>query len=155
MNKILLAITGACIVIAVFSPIAVFALFNDATKLEILAMQQENENLEEEIRSLENAPYSTKPYLVTKLGWYLHDSSDQIAESKRTFTIYGYVFNVGATNATNCKLIINFCDNITSLQTSELDLGDIAFWTYRSISRVIDCRLADSVTRIKITPKWS
>ncbi len=155
MNKTLLAITAACIVIAVFSPIAVFALFNDAAKLEISAIQQENENLEEEIRSLENAPYSMKPYLVTKLGWYLHNSSDPIDESKRTFTIYGYVFKVGATNATNCKLVINFCDNLTSLQTSELDLGEIAYWTYHYISRVVDCRFADSVTRIEITPKWS
>lgn len=118
-------------------------------------MQQENENLREEINNLKNVPYSMKPYLVTKLGWYLHDSSDPITESKRTFTIFGYVSNVGATNASNCKLTIKFYDNTTLLQTSRLDMGIIPYWSYHSINRIINCNVADSVTRIEITPEWS
>ncbi len=154
-NKIILTVTCICIVFAVLSPIASFTYFNNMNKLQVSIIQQENDNLREENNNLESAPYSMKPYLVTKLGWYLHNSSDPITESKRTFTIYGYLSNVGATNATNCKLLINFYDNITLLQTSQLDIGAIPYWSYHSINTVIDCNIADSVTRIEIKPEWS
>ncbi len=155
INQTILTVTCICIVIAVLSPIASFTYFNNMNRLQVSIIQQENDILREENSNLNSAPYSMKPYLVTNLGWYLHNSSDPITESKRTFTIYGYLSIVGATNATNCKLLINFYDSRTLLQTSQLDIGVIPYWSYHSIHTVMDCIIADSVTRIEIKPEWS
>ena len=126
MNKKFLAIASACIVIAILSPLASYVYFYsrfnatfESYKLQIWDVWQENKKLEE-LKKIEQNPYLIKPYLVTTLGWYLHDSSDPFSSSRNTLTIYGRVLNVGATAAVNCRLIVNFYDNMTLLQTSEI-----------------------------------
>src|SRR5208283_1253214 len=56
-------------------------------------------------------PLSFQPYLVTDLGWYLHNSSDPVSNMTNKFTIYGAINNDGATDAQNCSLTIKFYDN--------------------------------------------
>ena len=45
MNKTAKAIVSVCIAIAILSPIASFAYFNNTDNLQILTVKQENENL--------------------------------------------------------------------------------------------------------------
>ena len=160
MNKTCLAIASGCAIIAVLSPIAVYAYFNiviESYKVQISRSMKENQELEEKIKEFMKPydPYLMEPYLVTTLGWYLHDSSDIFPESRNSLTIYGQVLNVGALNATNCKLVVNFYSNNTVVQESEIDLGTIRYWGYKYIREEIDCRLANSVTGIEVTRKWS
>jgi hypothetical protein len=165
MNKKFTVIVCVCIVIATLSPLSSYlylcSRFNatfESYKLQIWEVSQENEKLEEIKRFMdtyEKSPYLMKPYLVTNLGWYVHDSSDPVPSSRNTFTIYGEILNVGATTAVNCKLIVDFYHNVTLLQSSEVYVGDIGYWTSSYVRRVIDCDCADSVTRVEVTPKWS
>jgi hypothetical protein len=165
MKKKFTVIACVCIVIAILSPLASYVYFCsrfkttfESYKLQIWDVSQENEKLEEIKRFMETyekSPYLMKPYLVTKLGWYMHDSSDPVPSSRNTFTIYGEALNVGATTAVNCMLIVDFYDNVTLLQSSEVDLGDTRYWSTNFVRRVIDCDCADSITRVEVTPKWS
>lgn len=163
MNKKFLAIASACIVIAILSPLASYVYFYnrfnatfESFKLQIWNIWQENKKLEE-LKKIDQNPWLIKPYLVTTLGWYLHDSSDPVPSSRNTFTIYGTVLNVGATTAVNCRLTVKFYDNMTLLQTSEIamGMGKVGYWSDIYIRHVIRCDSADSVTRIEVTPKWS
>ncbi len=45
--------------------------------------------------------------------------------------------------------------SITLLQSSEINLGIIMQWPYESVRTDIRCSIADSVTNIEVTPKWS
>ena len=167
MKRTLLAIICICIVVAILSPIASRIYFssalNDASEsyeLQISDLQQENTRLWQEIEQLNERneglkdPYFKESFLVTELGWYLHGSTDLKEYSRNKFTIYGKVYNVGATNATNCKLIVNLYDNLTLLQQSEIDLGTINYWSHEYVRKDIDCEIADSVTRIEVERTW-
>jgi len=175
MNKTFLAIAGACMLIAILSPIVVYVYFNnivdsykvqiegykseiESYKLQILNSMQENEVLRE--RTIEYMkpydPYLKEPYLVTELGWYLHDSLDLFPESRNKLTIYGKVTNIGAKTANNCTLIVNFYINSTVIQTSEIKIGAIRYWSFSNINKnIIDCPLADSVTKIEVERTWA
>ena len=168
MNKTLLEITCVCIVVAILSPIASRIYFSGALydvsesyELQISDLQQENARLWQEIDQLKEGnegikdPYFKESFLVTELGWYLHGSTDPREYSRNKFTIYGKVYNVGATNATNCKLIVNLSDNLTLLQQSEIDLGRINYWSYEYVRKDIDCEIADFVTRIEVERTWT
>jgi hypothetical protein len=85
----------------------------------------------------------------------LHDSSDPVNASRNKFTIYGSILNVGATTATNCKLKVNFYDNMSLLQSSEISILNIGPWSDRDVNTVIDCDCANSVTRIEVERFWS
>ncbi len=163
MNKKFIAIATICVTIAVLSLLASYVYFYsrfnatfESYKLQIWDVWQENKKLEE-LKKIEQNPYLIKPYLVTTLGWYLHDSSDPVSSSRNTLTIYGKVLNVGATTAVNCRLIVNFYDNMTLLQTSETDMGTgkVGYWSDIYVREIIRCDSADFVTRIEVTPKWS
>jgi hypothetical protein len=172
MNKELIFVLGICVMISILSPLVSYAYFEgrlnstfESYNLNISNAEQENEKLKQEIINLtqveenlmqnEDNAYLTKPYLVTNLGWYLHNSTDAISSSKNTFTIYGTVLNVGAANAEDCSLIIHFYSNRVLLQTSEVYIGEIKYWSTTSVSRTIQCSLADSVTGIEVTAEWS
>ena len=169
MNKALLAIAVVCIVAAILSPIISYFYFSErlnatseSYELQILSVQQESEKLRQENEQLKEEneklkdPYFKEAYLVTELGWYLHGSTDPVPHVRNKLVIYGTVYNVGATNAANCKLIVNFYDNMTLLQSSEIDIwSPINYWSSRYIYEVIDCKLADSVTRIEVERTWT
>ena len=149
MNKTCLAIASGCAIIAVLSPISVYAYFNsviESYKLQISRSMKENQELEEKIKEFMKPydPYLMEPYLATNLGCNLHDSMDIFPESRNSLTIYGQVLNLGAVNAANCKLIVNFCRNNTIIQESEIDLGTIRYWGYKYIREEIACHLAYS-----------
>ncbi len=155
-----------CVIISILAPIVSYVYFekmfsseNDRLTGLIEKLNQENMNLTQRLGDAENL---IKPYLVTNLGWYLHNSTDPVVDSRHNFTIYGTVTNVGLEPALDCKLIIHFYNKQTLLQTSEIDMGNIGTRNlsrdggYFYISRTnIHCDVADSVTRIEITPKWS
>ena len=153
MNKALLAITIVCLAIAIVSPIVSYIHFSDRLnaastyELQILDLQEENEKLRK--------PYLTEAYLVTVLGWKLHNSSDPVPKSRYRLTIYGTVFNVGAKNASNCMLIIDFYNNTHLLQSSEIAIGEISCWSDVRIRRDVLCWYADSVTRIEVERTWT
>jgi len=122
-------------------------------------LNQENINLTRRLGNTENL---IKPYLVTNLGWHLHNSTDPVVDSRYNFTIYGTIANVGLEPSLDCKLIIQFYNKQTLLQTSKINIGNIgtraAFNNsgYFYISRTdIHCVASDSATRIEIIPKWS
>jgi hypothetical protein len=97
-------------------------------------------------------PLSFQPYLVTDLGWYLHNSTDPVSNMANKFTIYGDIQNEGATDAQNCSLIIKFYNNETLLQTSNIPIGEIKGFdgcAYLNSTNV-PCSVADSVTRIEV-----
>jgi hypothetical protein len=165
MNKTLLALASVCIVIAILSPIVAYTYFTNAVelyKLQISKLQisiQEDEEFKEKIKEymkpLLYDPYLMEPYLVTDLGWYLHDSSDPINESRGKLTIYGQVLNIGAETAYNCKLVVKFYRGSMVVQTSEINIGTIRYWDFYYTRENIDCDLADSVTRIEVERFWS
>ena len=164
MNKTLLAIASVCVVIAILSPIAVYAYFSNVVesyKAQIEAgriQPQENEELREKIREYMKPydPYLNEPYLITKLGWYLHNSSDPVEESKNEFNIYGQITNIGAKTAYHCTLIVKFYSNNAVIQTSEIYIGIINYWSQRNIyDEVVGCQYADSVTRIEVERTWT
>jgi len=156
MNKKLAATAGLCIMIAVLSPVASCLHFNSVIEYYKDSLR-ENEELKEKIMEYmePNEPYLMEPYLVTRLGWYLHNSSDPVPVSRNKLTIYGQVRNIGAENASNCRLIVTFYSTNNVVQTSEIDLGTIRYWDSRYLRRNINCEMADSVTRIEVTRTWS
>lgn len=165
MKKSLIMVTSICVVISILSPLISYTYFEgklnsnlESYNLNVSMAEQENERLKQEIENLtqkvEN-PYLTMPFLVTNLGWYVHNSADVINTSRNKFTIYGTVLNVGATTAQNCSLIIHFYRNTTLLQTSEVYIGEIKPWSSSRVGQTIQCSMADSVTRIEVKPKWS
>ena len=97
----------------------------------------------------------TEPYLAMQLGWYIHPSSDPVASSRNSFNIYGTILNVGAEDAENCSLVISFYDNMTLLQTSTVQLGEIRPGCSMYLNNPqIGCSVADSVNRIEVAPHW-
>jgi hypothetical protein len=97
-------------------------------------------------------PLSVQPYLVTDLGWYLHNSTDPVSNMHNKFTIYGTITNRGATDAQNCSLTIKFYDNEELLQTSNIPIGEISgFDGVASLNSNVPCRAADSVTRTEVS----
>ena len=124
---------------------------NDRLMGIIEELNQENINL---TQRLTNAQTLINPFLVTTLGWYLHNSTDPVYNSRNTFTIYGSVENTGVTPARNCSLTIQFYKNATLLQTSTISMGDISNEYYLS-RKDIPCLSADSITKVEITPTWS
>jgi hypothetical protein len=97
-------------------------------------------------------PSSFQPYLVTDLGWYLHNSTDPISNMANKFTVYGDIRNDGATDAQNCSLIIKFYNNEELLQTSNIPIGEIKgfFGCAYLNSTNVPCSVADSVTRTEV-----
>gem|GEM_PF-7128385 len=97
-------------------------------------------------------PSSFQPYLVTDLGWYMHNSSDPVSGMANKFTIYGSIQNTGATDAQNCSLVIEFYNNEALLQTSNIPIGDIrGFFNCAYLNSTnIPCNAADSVTRAEV-----
>ena len=115
-------IISICVIISILSPIVSYVYFENMFSSNIQSyissenerltgviekLNQENRNLTQRLGDAEN---SLKPYLVTSLGWYLHKSSDPVNKSRNSLTIYGTVYNVGATTAKQCSL------NISALQ---------------------------------------
>ena len=163
-HPLLLIAISICLIISILLPLASYLYFgnilNSKTQsynLSMSAAQEENERLNQEITNLTQQlgiaedPLMSKPYFVTSLGWYLHTSSDTIPASVRTFTIYGDVLNVGATDAQNCSLIVRFYDKETLLQTSNVTIGELRHWTNTNIDpKNIGCSVADSTTRIEV-----
>ena len=146
-----------CAIISILSPIISYVYFENMFSSEnerlagvIEKLNQENMNLTQRLGDAENL---IKPYLVTNLGWYLHNSTDPVINSRNTFTIYGSVHNSGVIVARNCSLTVQFYNNATLLQTSNISMGDINDYYY--VSNNLQCTSADSVTRIEITPNWS
>lgn len=153
MNKTLLAIACACMVIAVLSPIVSFIYFSDrlsdvseSYELKISHLLEANEKLKR--------PILSGAYLVTELGWYLHNSSDPSPASRNQLTIYGTISNVGAKNAKNCILIIDFYDNTSLLESAKSNLGSINSGSHIYIRRKIPCSSADSVTKVEVERTW-
>jgi hypothetical protein len=120
-HPILIIVISALLIVSITFPLASYFYFEDILNsktqfynLNILSIQQENAGLEQEISNLTqqlgNAqnPLMSKPYFVTNVGWYLHNSSDEITSMTNKFTIYGNVLNVGSTDAKNCSLIVKF-----------------------------------------------
>ena len=158
------AIAIVCIVIAILSPIAVYTYFSNVVEsfkaqIESYSIQpQENEELAGKIREYMKPydPYLNEPYLITRLGWYLHNSSDPVEESINEFTIYGEITNIGAKTAYHCKLIVKFYSNNAVIQTSEVYIGLISYWSERNFyDEVVGCQYADSVTRIEVERTWA
>ena len=113
---------------------------------------EENYQLINENKQLTNL---TEPYLAIQLGWYLHTSSDQVLDSRDSFNIYGTILNVGVEDAENSSLVIGFYDNMTLLQTSVVQLGEIKSGCSMYLPNTeFGCSVADSVNRIVVTPQW-
>ena len=163
-HPMLIIVISICLIASILSPLVSYFSFenilNSKTQsynLNISSEQKENENLKQIISNLtlqlgnsEN-PLMSKPYLVTKLGWYLHNSSDTIANMANQFTIYGEILNVGATDAQNCSLLISFYNNEKLLQTSTIPIGIILHWSDKELTvRNIPCSVANSVSRIDV-----
>ena len=106
MNNGLLAMAVVCLVIATLPPIAVYLHFKDTLDLyqeQIESYQKQlekNEVYMDKFRDFFSYssfdPYLMEPYIETKLGWYLHGSSDLVASSRNKLTLYGLVLNIGA-----------------------------------------------------------
>lgn len=155
-----------CVIVALLSPIVSYLYFSQGNTLQNDILKNENQALHQEIADLEErlekAENLTKANLAADLGWYLHDGSDPVPKSRYKFTIYGYVANIGLEPAYDCKIIIKFYRNQTLLQTSQISMGKIkptnplsfddVFQIYK---RDIDCKVADSVTRIEVTREWT
>ena len=99
MKRTSLAITCTCIMVAILSPLVSGIYFADrlvetseSFEFQISDLQQENEGLRQEIEQLEKeneepiSPYLMESFLVTELGWYLHDSRDPVNYSRNKFT---------------------------------------------------------------------
>jgi hypothetical protein len=163
-HPMLIIVMSICLIVSILSPLVSYFSFenilnskNQFYNLNISSAQEENENLKKEISNLtqqirisEN-PLTSKPYLVTKLGWYLHNSSDPKADMANELTIYGNILNVGATDAQNCSLIIKFYNNEEFLQTSTVSIGIISHWSDKDLAvRNIPCSVANSVSKIEV-----
>ena len=163
-HPLLIIVISICLLVSILSPLVSYFSFenilnskNQSYNLNISSAQEQNENLKQEISNLTQQignsqnPLISKPYLVTKLGWYLHNSSDTKANMANEFTIYGNILNVGATDAQNCSLIIKFYNNEKLLQTSSISIGIIPHWSDKDLTlRNIPCSVANSVSRIDI-----
>lgn len=153
MNRRIVAVASLCIAVALLSPVISHNYFCNILSDSL----QENEDLKERIRQYMKPydPYLMEPYLAAELGWYLHNSSDPVPESRNKLTLYGQVLNIGAVNATKCRLTVSFYVGGDVAQTSEVHLGEIRYWGYRYLREVIGCELADRVTRIEVSRDWS
>ncbi len=161
---LLIIVISICLIISILLPLVSYLYFenilNSKTQsynLILSSAQEENERLKQEIMTLTEQlgiaqdPLMSKPYLVTNLGWYLHNSSDKISSMTNKFTIYGTVLNIGSTDAQNCSLIIRFYNSETLLLTSDISIGVINHWSEIELApRDIPCGVADSVTKIKV-----
>jgi hypothetical protein len=164
---LLITVTSICLILSILLPLASYLYFENSLNskteiynLNISSVQEENEKLKLEIANLSQQlgiaqdPFMSKPYLVTNLGWYLHNSSDKIAKNANEFTIYGTVLNVGAIDTQNCSLVIGFYNNGTLLQTAQITIGPIKHWSYITLyPRSVECSFADSTTRIEVAVK--
>jgi hypothetical protein len=165
-QPLLIIVISVCLIISILLPLASYLNFENSLNsktqsynLNISSAQEENEGLKQEIANLTQQlgvaedPLLSKQYFVTSLGWYLHKSSDPVAGSANTFTIYGNILNVGATDA-NCSLIVKFYNSKdTLLQTSSIPVGEMLHWANNNIDpKSIPCSVADSVTRIEVDP---
>ena len=153
MNKALLAIACACMVIAVLSPIVSYLYFSDrlsdvseSYEFKISHLLEANEKL--------NRPILSGAYLVTELGWYLHNSSDPSPASRNQLTIYGTISNVGAENAKNCMLIIDFYSETFLQKSIKSNLGSINSGSHIYIERNIPFSFANYVTHIEVERTW-
>ena len=173
MMKALVAIAVVCLVIATLPPIAFYLHFKDTleqyqSKIESYELQiselQTSSKIDEEFKAKVGEfmwpypydPYLEEPFLVTQLGWDLHDSRDIVPKSRNKFTIYGVVWNIGAETAYNCRLIIKFYIGPSVMQTSELNMRTIRYWgEYRINKSNIDCDITDAVTKIEVKRTWT
>jgi hypothetical protein len=122
------------------------------------SLAAQNKELTEEKSQLTNI---TQPYLISRLGWYLHKSDDPVASSKNTFTIYGRVYNIGILPANDTELEVKFYGrNETLLQTSTILLGIVPSIVNSTTpfdmpfdvgKRDIGCLVADSVMDVEIS----
>ena len=124
---------------------------------QVDSLTGQNKILNEENSQLTNL---TQPFLITSLGWYLHNSDDPVASSKNTFTIYGKIYNVGQLPANNTELTIKFYgSNETLQQTSTIQLGMISPITDFTVpldigTHNINCSVADSVTDVDVSLQY-
>jgi hypothetical protein len=163
-HSLLIIVISLCLIITTLLPLASYLCFENILNSKtqsynsiLSSAQEENVRLKQEITNLTQQlgiaedPLMSKPYFVTNLGWYLHNSSDKISSMANKFTIYGAVLNIGATDAQNCSLIIRFYNNETLLQTSDISIGPINHWSEIELApRDIPCGVADSVTKINV-----
>ena len=156
-------IAVVCLVVATLPPIAVYLHFKDALELlqeqiELYPLQvsdllEENEILRAENEKLRN-PILGEAYLVTELGWYLHNSSDPVKGYRNKLTVYGIIRNVGDKPATNVKLIINFYSHQQLLPQAEILIGAIRNASHAYVRRNVECKYADSVTKVEVERTW-
>ena len=122
------------------------------------SLAEKNKELTEEKSQLTNI---TQPYLITRIGWYLHKSDDPVTSSKNTFTIYGRIYNIGILPANDAELEVRFYGrNDTLMQTSTIHLGlvpsivnstDPFSMPFDIGKRDIGCLVADSVMDVEIS----
>jgi hypothetical protein len=152
-------IVGIGLVIAVLIPIFSYIHFENIVisqnaKIanlndQIDDLQAQNDHLRQENSQLVNI---TKPYLVTKLGWYIHKSNDSVISTRNTFTIYGAISNLGNAPALNPQLTIYFYDrNHTLLLKSKVDIPTVNPLTMDQLEKQhVACEVADQVTNVDI-----
>jgi hypothetical protein len=123
--------------------ITYFSTSLTSTNAQVSNLEEENLNLQ---RQLEEAK-GLRPYLVTRLGWYLHPDRLYIG---------GEVTNVGAKTATNCSLHVTLCRNKTVVSDVYLPLGNgtIEYWSRRNVYENV-WYTGDLLTNWTITPEWS
>ena len=128
---------------------------------QVGSLTEQNKQLNAEKSQLTNL---TQPYLITRIGWYLHKSNDPVASSKNTFTIYGRIYNIGHLEANNTELTVRFYgNNDTLLQTSTIPIGTVLSITNSTApfempfeigKRDLGCSVADSVTKINVDLRY-
>ena len=179
MIKALVAIGVVGLVIATLAPIAVYFHFSNVVEsyreqiysyefqiselqksTSLLAHEEYKAKVKEFMKGSPYDPYLMEPYLMTRLGWYLHDGADPIPESRYKLTIYGEVLNIGSETAYNCKLTIYIYGKNSFMQASEVNIGTISHWAYKSIRENIYCNFLryveiTQVERIEVERTWT
>lgn len=107
---------------------------------QINNLQKENYSLQQQL----DEAREPKPYLVTRLGAYVHP--DRV-------TIYGEVTNVGAKTAENCRLFVRLYRNETVAIDAFIKLGTIEYWSRTSLRTDIPYSGAP-ITNWTITPEY-
>jgi hypothetical protein len=115
----------------------------ETSSTQLSDLQKENMDLQQQLTEA-RAP---KPYLVTRLGWYLHPDRLYIG---------GEITNVGDKTATNCSLHVTLYRNKTVVEDVYLPLGDgvIQYWSHENVYENIRYT-GGLLTNWTITPEWS
>ena len=146
-------ITYSTLTNAYNSAVASYSAKENRLQQQINSLTEQNSRLTKENSQLTNL---SQPFLISKIGYYLHKSNDQYSYSRNQFTIYGIIYNIGNSPANNTELTIKFYDSTKAcVQTSTLHLGVIQSVTnstgpYSIGTENIDCSVADTVADIDI-----